>query len=428
MPVFSVTILSVLFLLFTLIYLVALAYVVLLERRRATGEGVAADHVFSLLVPARNEATVLENCLRSLLALDYPADRFEILVVDDDSEDETGAIAARYAAELPSRVRTIRIPARKGSQGKAAVLNAGYAHLRRNSRFRDDPAWIIGVFDADATPDRDMLGKASFQFRNPRIGGVQATVRIRNRDTSWLTRMQDIEFAGFARMTQLIRSRITDSASLGGNGQFVRSVALDRAAVDPEHDRYWNPSALTEDLELATRMALSNWDVYQLDTSRVWQQGVESAGALLRQRTRWAWGSLQVFIDYVVRLRVFRAKDVRLRKRLDLVFSLSVFLVSPLVMVTWAVSAFSFFNLVSVASAFPSPVMVLLSFGYFPLVGYGLLTTDGFPGRTLPADLIGFAIYTYHWVPCLYIGLWHVAARHVPVWSKTKRVTERSAG
>jgi hypothetical protein len=129
-----------------------------------------------------------------------------------------------------------------------------------------------------------------------------------------------------------------------------------------------------------------------------------------------------------VRLRVFTTPGVRLRKRLDLLFNLSMFLISPLVMITWIISAISFLGLISVASGFPAPVMILLSIGYFPVVGYGLLTVEGYRRRTLPADLLGFALYTYHWVPCLYLGLWHVMARHVPVWWKTTRFARHPAG
>jgi chlorobactene glucosyltransferase len=51
----------------------------------------------SILVPARNEAANIEVCVRSLLAQDYS--RWELLVLDDQSEDATGAILARLAAE-----------------------------------------------------------------------------------------------------------------------------------------------------------------------------------------------------------------------------------------------------------------------------------------------------------------------------------------
>jgi len=428
MAVFDVSAFTAIFLLFTLTYVTALVYVALLERVRSRKEGIAQDHAFSLLVPARNESAVLGFCLERLLALEYPLDRFEIVVVDDGSDDDTERIAAEVAASHPGSIRVVRVPPSSAGKGKASALNFGYGFLRRTSSFRDAPDWIIGVFDADGSPDSDMLRKASFQFRTPSVGGIQASVRIRNRDVSWLTRMQDIEFAGFARMTQLIRSRITRSASLGGNGQFVRATALEGCALDQTNDTYWNPESLTEDLELATRLALGNWDMQQLNTTRVWQEGVENLGALMSQRTRWAWGSLQVFSEYVVRLRVFTTPGVQLRKRLDLLFNLSMFLVSPLVMITWIMTGFAFFGLVSVASWFPGHVMLFLSFGYFPVVGYGLLTAEGFRRRTLPADLIGFAIYTYHWVPCLYLGLWHVAARHVPVWWKTTRSARHPAG
>ncbi len=409
------------FLLFTVAYLVALLYVVVLERSRSRNEGSAEDHVFSLLVPARNEAAVIGDTLDRLLALRYPPDRFEVVVVDDGSDDGTGGIADRFAELHPGRVRVVRVPPAIAGRGKASALNLGYGLLRAESRFRDSPAWVVGVFDADGAPDADMLGKASFQFRNPDVGGIQASVRIRNRDVSWLTRMQDIEFAGFARMTQLIRTRITNSASLGGNGQFVRAAALEAIALDRVEGTYWDPEALTEDLELATRLALGNWDTIQLNSSVVWQEGVEDLRALMAQRTRWAWGSLQVFASYVVGLRVLTTPDVKLRKRLDLLLSLSMFLVSPLVLVSWILTAVAFVGVLSVATAFPGPVTILLSFGYFPVVGYGLLTAEGYRRRTLPADLIGFAVYTYHWVPCLYVGLWHVVARHVPVWWKTAR-------
>jgi len=427
MASFDLTPVSLFFLLFTLGYAVALLYVVATKRRHLHEEGGSTDHAFSLVVPARNEEAVIRACLDGLLRLDYPADRFEILLIDDQSRDTTRDIATEYAAAHPDRILVLVVPEAESGKGKASALNIGYRHLREHSRFRTDPNWIVGIFDADGTPDRDMLGKAAFQFRTPSVGGIQAGVRIRNRGISWLTRMQDVEFVGFARMTQIVRTRITKSASLGGNGQFVRASALEDAALDPERGLYWDPDALTEDLELSTRLALRNWDMYQLDTSQVWQEGVEDVRSLMRQRTRWAWGSIQVFAKYVVGMRILRARDVKLSKRLDLLFNLSMFLVSPLVLVTWLLTFVAYAGLWHVSSALPGPAMVLLSFGYFPVVGYGLLSSEGYPRRRILADLVGFAIYTYHWVPCLYLGLWHVVAGHVPIWWKTSRVADRSA-
>jgi chlorobactene glucosyltransferase len=64
----------------------------------------------SVLVPARNEARSIEPCICSLLAQDYP--NFEVLVLDDGSEDETGAILARIQ-KAHSGTPTLRVLAGK---------------------------------------------------------------------------------------------------------------------------------------------------------------------------------------------------------------------------------------------------------------------------------------------------------------------------
>ena len=75
------------FLIFGVGYPVLLAYVVLSDRGRSKEEGKAVDHVFSLMVPALNEEEVIETTLETLLELDYPEARYEVVVVDDGSDD-----------------------------------------------------------------------------------------------------------------------------------------------------------------------------------------------------------------------------------------------------------------------------------------------------------------------------------------------------
>lgn len=82
----------------------------------------------SIIVPARNEARQIEQCVRSLLAQDYP--HFEVIVVDDRSEDETAAIVARIAGE-DARVRLIAGEALpSGWVGKPWALHQGAQHAR----------------------------------------------------------------------------------------------------------------------------------------------------------------------------------------------------------------------------------------------------------------------------------------------------------
>ena len=83
-----------------------------------------AGPLVSIIVPARNEAPRIRRCLRSLLAQDYP--HLEIIVVDDCSVDETGAIARELAQQDP-RLTVIRgAPLPSGWMGKAHALHQGY--------------------------------------------------------------------------------------------------------------------------------------------------------------------------------------------------------------------------------------------------------------------------------------------------------------
>jgi cellulose synthase/poly-beta-1,6-N-acetylglucosamine synthase-like glycosyltransferase len=77
----------------------------------------------SIIVPARNEAVSIEACLRSLLAQDYP--RFELIVIDDCSDDGTGAIIDRLAQAEP-RLRAVRgEPLPPGWMGKVHAIDQG---------------------------------------------------------------------------------------------------------------------------------------------------------------------------------------------------------------------------------------------------------------------------------------------------------------
>jgi glycosyltransferase involved in cell wall biosynthesis len=72
----------------------------------AVGEATKLPRV-SIIVPARNEAAMIENAMHSLLTIDYPD--YEVIAVDDRSEDATGAILDRLKAECGSRLVVVHV-------------------------------------------------------------------------------------------------------------------------------------------------------------------------------------------------------------------------------------------------------------------------------------------------------------------------------
>ncbi len=121
-------------------------------------------------------------------------------------------------------------------------------------------------------------------FSDPRVGGVQLIVRIRDR-RKLIAQFQDIEFWMISALSQFARS-MSGTVSLGGNGQFTRLSALQSLSGET-----WSKS-LTEDLDLGLRLIAAGFRVTTTTSGYVDQQAVDTLPRLLRQRTRWYQGHM----------------------------------------------------------------------------------------------------------------------------------------
>jgi cellulose synthase/poly-beta-1,6-N-acetylglucosamine synthase-like glycosyltransferase len=206
-----------------------------------------------------------------------------VVLVDDGSTDLTAARAEGVGGDRVIICRRVPPEARLG---KGPALNHGFDRLVREVHRRGlDPARVIvAVMDADGRLSPGAVDHVAACFDDPRVGGVQLPVRIRNR-TNLLTKMQDFEFWGVSALAQLARVH-SGSVSLGGNGQFTRLSALLALGRDP-----WS-SSLTEDLDLTVSLLVAGWRLSSTPDAHVSQQGVDHLGRLVRQRTRWFQGHI----------------------------------------------------------------------------------------------------------------------------------------
>ncbi len=100
----------------------------LLQQRHAAGASPAAAPFISVIVPIRNEEHCIRQTLERLLAQDYPAERFEVLVADGRSTDATRAIVRSLAVRHPN-VRLLDNPRRWSSAGRNAAVRAARGDL-----------------------------------------------------------------------------------------------------------------------------------------------------------------------------------------------------------------------------------------------------------------------------------------------------------
>src|SRR5215475_2607398 len=134
----------------------------------------------SLLIAAYNEAAVIADKIRNSLALDYPAEKLEIVVASDGSEDATAEIVRSFEAESGGRVRLLNYPQ---NRGKMAVLNAAIPELRGD---------IVAFSDATSMLASDSLRILVQSFSDSRVGAASGVYRLLKQDQSQIGSQEDI--------------------------------------------------------------------------------------------------------------------------------------------------------------------------------------------------------------------------------------------
>ncbi|MGF1461451.1 MAG: glycosyltransferase [Leptolyngbyaceae cyanobacterium] len=233
----------------------------------------------SILVAAKNEVSVIERLATSLMEIDYPADRFDIWLIDDNSTDGTSQVMDRLAQDN-NNLRVIHRDA-TAVGGKSGALNQVWP-LTDSS--------LLLVFDADAQIPADCLRRAVPRFQDAQVGAVQLRKAIANSTQNFWTRAQVAEMA-FDAYCQYKRIALNGIGELRGNGQFVRRSALEQLGG-------WTEETITDDLDLTLKLHVNGWDVAFMMTPSVQEEGVTRAISLWHQRNRWAEGGYQRYLDY----------------------------------------------------------------------------------------------------------------------------------
>lgn len=136
----------------------------------------------TVIVPAYNEGKHVAETLKSLLASDYPADRLEIIAVDDGSVDDTFYWINEIAKTAPDRISVIRF---EKNRGKKHGLYIGF--LKSGSD-------IVVTVDSDTVLESDTLKQLTAPFSDPEVGGVAGNIRVKNLKSGCLPKMMDIGF------------------------------------------------------------------------------------------------------------------------------------------------------------------------------------------------------------------------------------------
>jgi len=374
------------------------------ERERLFTEPFAFPFV-SVLIPCHNEGVVIRRTLEAMLAFNYPRERYEIIVVNDGSSDDTSEVVGQMSLRHRN-IKLVNIPPEEGGKGKSRALNVGLEHAMGD---------VISVYDADNRPEPNALRYLVANLvDNPKLGAVLGKVRTINANQNLLTRFINIEFISFQWIIQGGRYKIFNLATLPGTNYVIWRKVLEKAGRFDEE-------AIAEDAELSIRLYEMGYRIKFIPYAVTWEQEPQQLKVFIRQRTRWAQG-----MNYIIRkfLRIaFQMKNRRIM--VDLVYMISLYYLFFIALICSDVIAIlSLVNVIKLGLIGPfSFIWFLAAMLFFMelLISVSIEEEESFTNIVLAFFM--YITYCQLWIVVIFraafLGLIH--RRRGTVWDKTIR-------
>lgn len=225
---------------------------------------------YSIIVPAYNEVAVIGDCVRAIGEQSVPREAYEIIVVDDASQDETSQVAESAGADVVFQI---------DHGGAAAARNAGLQVARGD---------LILFTDADCFPSSSWLARMINPFSDPEVVGTKGTYRTDQR--SLIARLAQLEFEfRYERMAALPQIDFIDTYAAA----YRRDVLMEEGGFDRAY-----AAATVEDVDLSFRLAQRGYRMIFVPDA--WVKHIHPPGLMpyLRRKMRFGYWRALLYLRY----------------------------------------------------------------------------------------------------------------------------------
>jgi 1,2-diacylglycerol 3-beta-glucosyltransferase len=265
----------------TSLYLVILTLSAFSFRKIAGCDGLLLQLV--VLIPAHNEASQIAPSIASVHQSEYPENCYAVMVIADNCEDETAAIAREAGALVFERSDPLR-------RGKGQALDW---FLREQAEAYSSYDGVV-IIDADTLADAKFLKEIADSLSHPQVDVVQGYYGVLNPAENWRTALMAAALCAFHHVRPAGRNRLGGSAGLKGNGMAFRSEILRRYG--------WPAHSIVEDLEFGTQFLLDGICVHYNPDAIVYAEMAATRKQAETQRQRWEGGRSQILRKYALPL------------------------------------------------------------------------------------------------------------------------------
>lgn len=364
----------------------------------------------TILIPAHNEEKVIGRTVLSMISLNYPTDKLEIIVINDNSSDKSAKILAEIKEKYPNRtIKIINTNKENGGKGKSNALNIG---------FKESTGDYIAIYDADNTPERDALRYLVTTITGDEtLGAVTGKFRTRNKNVNLLTRFINIETLSFQWMSTGGRWKLFKLCMIPGTNFVVRRSILETIGG-------WDTKALAEDTEISFRIYMMGYFIKFLPQAVTWEQEPQTLAVWFRQRSRWVKGNIYVMVKYSKLLFNRKARRIWF----DLLYNILMYVVLLInLTISDVVLLLGLFGILEVDIAGFNNIVWVMAISLFILSIFLTLTTEKgeFHFSNLLLIMLMYFTYCKAWLfvaifgLCMYIK--DMVLKRETKWYKTER-------
>jgi len=224
----------------------------------------------SVVIAGRNESATIGQAIRGALLCGYA--NLEVIFVDDNSDDNSVAVARRAALSVtrnPRDADRVRIFPSPRRNGKASSLNIGIRMARGE---------FIAIIDADSVIQYGTIQHWLLPFADPHVGAVAANIRVNNSAVNLLTRLQEVEY-GVKTVDKFVLAKLDLLYIISGMGGIFRAEIL--------HRLFGFDTGLGDDRDLSMMIRKQRWKLRFVIDAVVWTTVPVTRDHLWRQRARW---------------------------------------------------------------------------------------------------------------------------------------------
>ena len=290
---------------------------------------------FTILIPARNEEEVIKDAIQSFKRQKYPNDNYEIVVVINNTTDNTLGVCNAEGVRYILCERKIK--------NKGDALKEAFDRLKKEKT----DAYII--MDADNVVNDEFLGEMNKSLNEGTLV-AKSSMDIKAKENTWVSSSYAIYFFIQSILYSIPRNNIGASCAINGTGIMIKKEVIDKYG--------FNVRTITEDLEFMTLCALNNIKIKFVEGAICYAEHPSDFKVSMIQRRRWTKGIYEGFIIYFNSI----IKNMIKRPNIELLDSLLIYS-TPLILILSLISIFINFLIV------PLPIYLIIT-SFSLLVSY----------------------------------------------------------